>query len=227
MDKKKCRFTNGHNFFFWNFRKTTHHFSLRSQNSEYPRIFRVIGANQKVQKLLSTDLVNTNNNNHRILILLCLGLFHAEWWVSYVRVNRQIISKNVYTKNIKYKIESLNFKGRRHLPLYFIHAVQINQLMLNLSVHFSVLRVFSEVFQIFPYIKKRYLNGWDFHLLLHFNFFMRFNLICGCLAIIIIRGKLFIVGSNVILQSCLVEAQKKNPEYWSWEEVPNPCSSNL
>ena len=38
---KKCCF----NFFFWIFRETTRHFSLRSQNSEYPRIFRVTGAN--------------------------------------------------------------------------------------------------------------------------------------------------------------------------------------
>ena len=53
---KKCCF----NFFFWNFRETTCHFSLRSQNSEYPRIFRVTGANQSAQILLSTDLVNTN-----------------------------------------------------------------------------------------------------------------------------------------------------------------------
>ena len=35
-------------------------FSLRSQNSEYPRIFQVTGANQNARKLLSTDLVNTN-----------------------------------------------------------------------------------------------------------------------------------------------------------------------
>jgi len=47
------------NFFFWNFRETTCHFFLCSQNSEYPRIFQVTGANQNVQKLLSTDLVNT------------------------------------------------------------------------------------------------------------------------------------------------------------------------
>ena len=37
---KKCFF----NIFFWNFRETTCHFSLRSQNSEYPRIFRITGA---------------------------------------------------------------------------------------------------------------------------------------------------------------------------------------
>ena len=48
-------------FFFWNFRETTRHFSLRSQNSEYPRIFRVTGANENARKLLSTDLVNTKN----------------------------------------------------------------------------------------------------------------------------------------------------------------------
>ena len=36
------------------------HFSLRSQNSEYPRIFRVTGTNQNARKLLSTDLVSTN-----------------------------------------------------------------------------------------------------------------------------------------------------------------------
>ena len=53
---KKCCF----NFFFWNFRETTRHFSLRSQNSEYPRVFRVTGANQNARKLLSTDVVNTN-----------------------------------------------------------------------------------------------------------------------------------------------------------------------
>ena len=33
---------------------------LRSQNSEQPRIFGVTGANQIAQKLLFTDLVNTN-----------------------------------------------------------------------------------------------------------------------------------------------------------------------
>ena len=37
-------------------------FSPRLQNSEYPWIFQVTGANQNAQKLLSTDLVNTNNN---------------------------------------------------------------------------------------------------------------------------------------------------------------------
>ena len=35
-------------------------FWIPSQNSEYPRIFRVRGANQNARKLLSTDLVNTN-----------------------------------------------------------------------------------------------------------------------------------------------------------------------
>ena len=49
------------NFFFWNFRKTKRYFSHRWQNSEYPRIFRVTGANQNARKLLSTDLVNTNS----------------------------------------------------------------------------------------------------------------------------------------------------------------------
>ena len=39
---------------------STGHFSLRTQNSEYPRIFQVTGANQNARKLLSTDLVNTN-----------------------------------------------------------------------------------------------------------------------------------------------------------------------
>ena len=56
---KKCCFINGHNFFFWNFSETTHHFCLRSQNSEYPRIFQVTEASQNARKLLSTDLVNT------------------------------------------------------------------------------------------------------------------------------------------------------------------------
>ena len=38
------------------------HFSLGSQNSEYPRIFQGTEANQNTQKLLSTDLVNANNH---------------------------------------------------------------------------------------------------------------------------------------------------------------------
>ena len=77
---KKCHFINGHNFFFWTFAKRcvifasirnclncVHNcddhglldFSLHSQNSEYPWIFQVTGANQNARKLLSTDLVNT------------------------------------------------------------------------------------------------------------------------------------------------------------------------
>ena len=35
-------------------------FSLRLQNSEYPRIFRVTGANQNARNVLFTNLVNTN-----------------------------------------------------------------------------------------------------------------------------------------------------------------------
>jgi len=51
MDKKRF-----FNFFFCNFHETTRNCS---QNSEYPRIFQVMGANQNARKLLSTDLVNT------------------------------------------------------------------------------------------------------------------------------------------------------------------------
>ena len=36
-------------------------FWIPSQNSEYPRIFRVKGANQNARKTLSTDLVNTKH----------------------------------------------------------------------------------------------------------------------------------------------------------------------
>ena len=35
-------------------------FWIPSQNTDYPRIFRVTGANQNARKLHSTDLVNTN-----------------------------------------------------------------------------------------------------------------------------------------------------------------------
>ena len=55
---RKTRFFN---FFLWNFRETTRHFSLGSQNSEYPRIFQVTGANQNARKLLSNDFVNTKS----------------------------------------------------------------------------------------------------------------------------------------------------------------------
>ena len=36
------------------------------QNSEYPRIFQVTGANQNAPKLLSTDLVNTKESKKNI-----------------------------------------------------------------------------------------------------------------------------------------------------------------
>ena len=40
------------------------------KTSEYPWIFRVTGANQSARKLLSTDLVNTNNNYYYIFVCL-------------------------------------------------------------------------------------------------------------------------------------------------------------
>ena len=52
----------------------THHFSLRSQNSEYSRIFKVTGANQNVQNIVSTDLVNT-----KTVYLLCLIAIYQTW----------------------------------------------------------------------------------------------------------------------------------------------------
>ena len=66
------------NFFFWNFRETTRNFSVRSQNSEYPRIFRITGANQNARKLLSTDLVNTNN--------YYMALSHEDWELQNSRI---------------------------------------------------------------------------------------------------------------------------------------------
>ena len=92
--EKKSRFINGHNFFFWNFRETTRHFSLRSQNSEYPRIFQVTGANQNARKLLSTstDLVNTK------------GCYFESWTG---KVKKPFIDRGCYTvafyKNATYK----------------------------------------------------------------------------------------------------------------------------
>ena len=42
-------------FLLWSFHETKRHFSLRSQNSEYPRIFQAMGANQNARKLLNTN----------------------------------------------------------------------------------------------------------------------------------------------------------------------------
>ena len=72
---------NGQNLLVWNVCVTTRHFSLRSQNRGYPRIFRVTGANQNAQKLLPTDLVNTNNNYFKF-ILPVFFLFYTPivWW---------------------------------------------------------------------------------------------------------------------------------------------------
>ena len=60
----------------------TFNFSLRLQNGEYPTIFQVMGANQNAWKLLSTDLVNTNNTiivvNYYHCIYCCRGILLAK-----------------------------------------------------------------------------------------------------------------------------------------------------
>ena len=78
---KKCFF----NFFFWNFCERARNFSLRSQNSEYPWIFRVTGANQNARKLLSTDLVNTNNNYYYYYNCMWLVVIFLRYSVSFNR----------------------------------------------------------------------------------------------------------------------------------------------
>ena len=74
------------NFFFWNFRETRRHFSLRSQNSEYPRMFQIKGANQNGRKLLSTDLVNTNLK-WTVLMFLFLPYFFVFCVYDIIRVH--------------------------------------------------------------------------------------------------------------------------------------------
>ena len=59
MDKKMLFLVNDTISSSETFAKWRAIFSLRLQNSEYPRIFQVTRANQNAGKLLSTDLVNT------------------------------------------------------------------------------------------------------------------------------------------------------------------------
>ena len=66
---KKCFF----DFFFWNFRETTCHFSLGSQN----RIFRVTRANQNARKLLSTDLVKLILISNVLIIYYICNFYNA------------------------------------------------------------------------------------------------------------------------------------------------------
>ena len=91
-------------FFFRNFRETTRHFSLRSQNSEYPRIFQVMGANQNVQKLLSTDLVNTKEFYlegllHEIgLIYITNKLHHRKCFVRILFTRCKTLETHLFAK---------------------------------------------------------------------------------------------------------------------------------
>ena len=64
-------------------------FSLSSQNSEYPRIFQVMGANQNMRKLLSTDLVYTNKSYSCKIVL---GNMNERYFEK---------SKNLYEKVFK------------------------------------------------------------------------------------------------------------------------------
>ena len=51
-------------------------FWILSQNSEYPRIFWVTGANQNARKLLSTDLVNTKKS-YALKLEKCVIIIHT------------------------------------------------------------------------------------------------------------------------------------------------------
>ena len=85
------------------------HFSLRSQNSEYPRIFRVTGANQNAQKLLSTDLVNivctnddydddiVDNHNEGIIINIIL-------YIQIENVEQELLTMGLY-RNLSQEIK--------------------------------------------------------------------------------------------------------------------------
>ena len=71
-----------------------HHFSLRLQNSEYPWIFRVMGANQNVRKLISTDLVNTN-----ILYLNMIGFkAHSLWGCVQIKLIKSNLIKGRFLR---------------------------------------------------------------------------------------------------------------------------------
>ena len=78
------------NFFFWNFRETMLHFSLRSQNS-------VTGTNQNARKLLSTDLVNTNLKYARIsLASYIYQLCDVRIWNSWIERNLKNMALAVF-----------------------------------------------------------------------------------------------------------------------------------
>ena len=113
---KKCCF----NFFFWNFRETTRHFPFRSQNSEKPRIFRVTGANQNARKLLSTDLVNTNDSYSPKLFI--------EWYTA--KIDRSFLL--VFVQLLF--IICFHWRTRNYENLNKTH-VKINLLLLLLLFH--------------------------------------------------------------------------------------------
>ena len=68
---------------------------ISSQNSEYPRIFRVKGANRNARKLLSTDLVNTNRQYFEFLV--------GWWWPS--------LLPGVFSGNLLLKKTTLTIKN--------------------------------------------------------------------------------------------------------------------
>ena len=94
------------NFFFWswNFCETKQHFSLRSQNSEYPRIFQVTGANQNARKLLSTDLATTYSValNNIVTAKLC--------WQIHYKANNSLVKTSSKIRHELISIWKLNLK---------------------------------------------------------------------------------------------------------------------
>ena len=140
---KQCCF----NFLFWNFRKMTRHFSLRSQNSEYPRIFGVTGADQNAWKLLSTDLVNTKSNYYVLKWILELNAYYS--------VGR--------TRHTLWLVKNPCFilRNRKHFPCFCwvvetqVEVWQNEKCCANVSRR----RVFPQLFQVLPNLHECFYNS--------------------------------------------------------------------
>ena len=94
---------------------------LRSQNSEYPRIFRVKGANQNARKLLFTDSVNINTGyftptekpkESRFRQLSSFGWSWGKQWKFYKILEEEkteLLPKNTARHEQEYKLTENSF----------------------------------------------------------------------------------------------------------------------
>ena len=144
IPRRECCSFNGHNFFFVNFCKTMCHFSLRSHNSKYPRIFQVTGTQATLVgckgkcdsiwawvKRIEPPSSDTTGN-----VLFGFTLFHFQWedLNLYLKIMQVRFARRV---NINYYELIGNSKKTNSLTIFPTSSFLLNLFLNNSRLPFE------------------------------------------------------------------------------------------